>query len=202
LHGVAKVRIEARLPARLAGLRDWAGRELPPGVQGRVLAMWRVLQAVEAERQAARRSERHHVRATAAPTVGARLARLRGIAARTATVLAHELFVRELHNRRHVGALTGLVSAPYASGTTRMDQGLARTGIPAIRRVAVEIAWAWLRFQPRSTLSQWYHTRFASGGAVARRIGIVAVARRLMIALWRYVTDGVIPEGAQLKASH
>ena len=201
LHGVTKVRIDARLPARLAGVRDWAGAVLPPGVQGLVLALWRVWQAVEAEWQAARRNERHQLQASAAPPVVTRLARLRGIAARTATVLAHELFARPLHNRRQVGALAGLVSAPHASGTMRMDHGLARTGLPAIRRVAVEIAWAWLRFQPRSTLSQWYQTRFASGGAVTRKIGIVAVARRLMIALWRYVTDGVIPEGAQLKAT-
>ena len=200
LHGVTKVRIDARLPERLGGLRDWAGTVLPPGVQARVGAMWRVLQAVEAEWQAARRSERHQLQASAEPSVATRLAQLRGIAARTATVLAHELFARPLHNRRHVGALAGLVSAPYASGTTRMDQGLTPAGLPAIRRVAVEIAWAWVRFQPRSTLSQWYQTRFASGGAVTRKIGIVAVARRLLIALWRYVTDGVIPTGAQLKA--
>ena len=99
-----------------------------------------------------------------------------------------------------MGALTGLVSAPYASGHTRIDQGLARSGLPAVRRVAVEIAWAWRRYQPTSALTRWYHARFAGGGAATRRIGIVALARRVIIALWRYVTQGIVPEGALLKA--
>ena len=127
-------------------------------------------------------------------------ARLRGVAARSATILAQELFSRDLRNRREVGGLTGLVSAPYDSGKTRIDQGLVRSGLPAVRRVAVEIAWAWLRYQPTSALTQWYHERFGRGGAVTRRIGIVALARRVIIALWRYVTQGIVPEGALLKA--
>jgi transposase len=97
--------------------------------------------------------------------------------------LPHKLFKRDLRNRRQVGALTGLVSAPYASGPTRIDQGLARSGIPR------SVGWPWLRYQPTSALSQRYHTRCSEGGAVMRRIGIVALARRLMIASWRYVTD-------------
>jgi transposase len=202
LHGVARLRLDGRLPARLAAARDWAGAALPPGVETRVLETWRLLQAVEAERQRARRLERQHVRATAttAVTPAQRLARVRGIAARSATVLAEELFGRGLRNRREVGALTGLVSAPYRSGTIAWDQGVAPSGLPAVRRVAVEIAWAWLRYQPTSALTQWYHRRFGGGGAVTRRIGIVALARRVIIALWRYVETGVVPEGAQLKA--
>jgi transposase len=200
LHGVRRVALDARFPARMAAAHDWAGEPLPAGLQARLLQSWRVLRCVEAERQAARRSERQAVRAAAPPTVVARLAQVRGIAARSATVLAHELLARDLRNRRQVGALTGLVSAPYASGTTRIDQGLARSGIPAIRRVAVEMAWAWLRYQPNSALSQWYHARFGGGGAGTRRLGIVALARRLLIALWRYGSTGVLPAGALLKA--
>jgi transposase len=167
-----------------------------------VLDTWRLLQAVETERHRVRRTERQQVRATAttARTPAQRLARLRGIAARSATVLADELFSRNLHNRREVGALAGLVSAPYRSGTIAWDQGIAPGGVPAVRRVAVEIAWAWLRYQPTSALSQWYHRRFGGGGAVTRRIGIVALARRVIIALWRYVDHGIVPEGALLKA--
>jgi transposase len=200
LHGVRRLPIDARFAERVAAVRDWDGALLPSGVQTRLLQTWRVLRSVEAERDEARRRERQQVRPTAAPTTAHCLVQLRGIAARTATVLADELFARDLRNRRQVGALTGLVSAPYASGTTRIDQGLTRSGIPAIRRVAVEIAWAWLRYQPTSALSQWYQARFGGGGAVTRRIGIVALARRLMIALWRYVTDGLLPAGALLKA--
>jgi transposase len=200
LHGVAKVRIDARLPARLAGVRDWAGAVLPAGVQARLLATWRVLQAAEAERQAARRREHQRTRVTATPTGLQRLTHLRGIAARSATVLSDELFGRALRNRRQVGALTGLVSAPYASGTTRIDQGLTRSGLPAVRRIALEIAWAWVRYQPSSALTLWYHRRFGTGGAVTRRIGMVALARRVIIALWRYHDQGIVPAGAVLKA--
>src|SRR5262245_7307796 len=143
---------------------------------------------------------RRPVRATAPPSVAQRLAQLRGVAARSATILAQELFSRDLRNRRQVGALTGLVSAPYASGKTRIDQGLMRSGLPAVRRIAVEIAWAWLRYQPHSALTQWYQQRFGGGGALTRRVGIVALARRVIMALWRYSQDGMVPAGAQLKA--
>jgi transposase len=201
LHGVARQRLDAQFPARLATTPDWAGAALPAGVQARVLATWRLLQVVEAERQQAQRRERQQVRPTpAAPTAAQRLARLRGVAARSATILADELFSRTLRNRREVGALSGLVSAPYRSGTLGWDQGIAPSGLPAVRRVAVEIAWAWVRYQPLSALTRWYQRRFGRGGAVTRRIGIVALARRIIIALWRYVTQGIIPEGALLKA--
>jgi transposase len=200
LHGVRRLQIDARFPARVATVKDWAEAPLPAGVQARVLETWRLLQGVDAERQRARRAERQQVRATAVPTSAQRLARLRGIAARSATVLAQELLSRGLRNRREVGALTGLVSAPYQSGTRRLDQGLARSGLPAVRRIAVEIAWAWLRYQPTSALTRWYQARFGGAGAVARRIGIVALARRVIIALWRYVETGIVPEGALLKA--
>ena len=200
LHGVGRLRIDARFAERLAATRDWAGDPLPPGVQTRLLETWRLLQSVETERQRARRTERQQVRATAAPTTAQRLAQLRGVAARSATILAQELLSRHLRNRREVSALTGLVSMPYASGKTRIDQGLARSGLPAVRRVAVEIAWAWLRYQPTSALARWYHDRFGGGGPATRRIGIVALARRVIIALWRYVEHGIVPEGALLKA--
>lgn len=200
LHGVARVRMDAQLPDRLPTLTDWGGAPLPAGVVARVLETHRLLQAVETERQGARRRERQQVRGPEATTCAQRLARLRGVAARGATVLADELYGRGLRNRREVGALSGLVSAPYRSGTIQRDQGLVRSGVPAVRRIAVEMAWAWLRYQPGSALTQWYHRRFGGGGAVTRRIGIVALARRVLIALWRYVETGIVPEGALLKA--
>ena len=200
LHGAGRLRLDAQFPARLVHATDWADAPLPPGVQARALETWRLLQAVEAERQRARRLERSQVRASAPATPAQRLAQLRGVAARGATVLADELFSRRLRNRREVGGLTGLVSTPYASGKTRMDQGLARSGLPAVRRIAVEMAWAWVRYQRPSALTHWYLERVGRGGPVTRRIGIVALARRLMIALWRYVAHGVVPEGALLKA--
>lgn len=199
-HGVGPGRLDARWGDRVATLRDWAGEVLPAGVQERLRQTWRLLCAVETECQAARRTERARVRATAAGPVAQRLARLRGVAARGATVLADELFSRALRNRREVGALTGLVAAPYRSGTIARDLGITRSGLPAVRRIALEIAWAWRRYQPTSALTQWYEQRFGGGGAVTRRIGMVALARRVIIALWRYVETGVVPTGAVLKA--
>ena len=200
LHGVLRIRIDAQLPARLRTRTDWDGRPLPAGLVARVLETHRLLQAVEAERQRARREERQRVRPTAARTCAQRLATLRAVAARSATILADELFTRELRNRREVGALSGLVSAPYRSGTIQRDQGVVRSGVPAVRRIAIELAWAWLRYQPTSALTRWYHRRFGGGGAVTRRRGIVALARRVLIALWRYSETGIVPAGALLKA--
>jgi len=198
LHGVRRIRLDARLPDRLSTLTDWAGVPLPAGVVARVLATHRLLQAVETECRRARQQERQRVRETA--MCAHRLTQLRGVAARSATILADELLGRGLQNRREVGALSGLVSAPYRSGTTHRDQGLARSGLPAVRRLAIELAWAWLRYQPTSALTQWYQRRFGGGGAVTRRMGIVALARRVLIALWRYSETGIVPAGALLKA--
>jgi transposase len=200
LHGVWRVRLDAQLPTRLATLTDWQGVGLPAGVVARILATFRLLQAVDAECVQARRLERQPLRPPVAVTCAQRLARVRGVAARGATVLADELYGRGLQNRRQVGALSGLVSAPYRSGTIQRDQGLVRSGVPAVRRIAIELAWAWLRYQPTSALTQWYQRRFGTGGAVTRRIGIVALARRVLIALWRYSDTGIVPAGALLKA--
>lgn len=200
LHGV-RLRLDATFPTRVARATDWAGVPLPPGVQARLLVVWRVLTTIDAERLAARAAEARRVRPTAAaPTVAQRLVQLRGIAARSAIVLADELWSRAIRNRRELGGLTGLVSAPHASGTRHVDQGLTRGGLPQVRHTAVQLARCWLRYQPTSTLTLWFQTRFGGRGLVAYRIGIVALARRLLIALWRYVTLDQVPAGALMKA--
>ena len=106
---------------------------------------------------------------------------------------------REFRNRREIAALAGLAPTPYDSGGVVREQGISKAGSTRIRTLAIEIAWAWLRFQPQSKLSRWYMERFAGGGSRMRRIGIVAMARRLLIDLWRYLEHGVIPEGARLR---
>ena len=199
LHGV-RTPLEATFPARLADLRDWAGAPLASGVRARLRTLWTLLTAVETARAEARRAEAVAVASAPAGACVRRLTQLRGVAARSATVLADELFSRDLRTRREVGGITGLVSAPHQSGTRRVDQGLTRGGLPRVRHMAGQLAWAWLRYQPTSALSRWYRVRFAGRGVVAQRIGIVALARRLMVALWRYVTFDVVPEGARLKA--
>lgn len=200
LHGV-RLRLDAQFPARLVRATDWAGVPLPAGVQARLMLLWRMLVAIDGERAAARAAEARLVRPTAtAPTVAQRLVCLRGVAARSATVLATELWSREIRTRRELGGLTGLVSAPYASGKRHVDQGLTRSGLPHVRHTAVQLARSWLRHQPESALTLWFRARFGDRGLVAYRIGIVALARRLLIALWRFVTVGQLPTGALLKA--
>ena len=111
-----------------------------------------------------------------------------------------ELFgTRTFANGRQLGALTGLVPVPYRSDQRVQDQGISKTGRGELRRVAIQIAWGWVRWQPESALTQWFLRRFAAAGKRARRIGIVALARKLIIALWHYVEHGVLPDGARLK---
>src|SRR6202048_3467387 len=131
------------------------------------------------------------------------LARLKGIGEVGASRLALELFWREFSNRRQVGACVGLVPQPYDSGESQVDQGISKQGNRRVRALLIEMAWTWLRYQPDSALTQWFNQRTQGTGPNrrARRIAIVAVARRLAIALWRYLKDGVIPEGAQLKST-
>ena len=131
----------------------------------------------------------------------AQLARLKGVGWVGATRLVLELYWRDFHNRRQVGACVGLVAQPYDSGASRVDQGISKQGNRRVRALLIEMAWMWLRYQPGSALAQWFAARTGSSAANKRgkRIAIVAVARRLAIALWRYLGDGVLPPGAQLK---
>jgi transposase len=128
------------------------------------------------------------------------LSRLRAIGVGSAWVLAKELFGwRRFDNRRQVGASVGLAPTPYASGNSQREQGIGKSGNKRVRWLLVELSWRWLRLQPDSELTHWFERRFAAGGKRMRRIGIVALARRLAVALWRYVQDGQIPAGATLK---
>jgi transposase len=106
---------------------------------------------------------------------------------------------RAFANGRQLGALTGLVPVPYRSDQRIQDQGLSKAGRAELRRVSIQVAWCWLRWQPDSALAAWFRQRFGAAGGRSRRIGIVAVARRLVIALWRFVEHGEVPAGAQLK---
>lgn len=128
------------------------------------------------------------------------LVRLRAVGPVGARGLATLLFWRDFDNRRQVGACVGLVGTPYDSGTMRQDQGISKAGDPKLRALLVEMAWMWLRYQPDSALSSWFTQRTQGGGKRARRVMIVAVARKLAIALWRYLKHGEIPQGARLKA--
>jgi len=182
--------------------RWWTGhaQELAPCVRAeieresaRLLLVKKQMGTIEAE-------QRQAVAAGTEPQV-AGLAQLRGIGMSSGWVLAKELFGwRRFRNRREVAGCLGLTPSPYASGESETQQGISKAGNRRARTLMVELAWSWLRYQPQSELSQWFARRFAGGGKRMRRIGIVALARRLAIALWRYLEDGLIPQGAQLKA--
>jgi transposase len=200
-HGV-RVRLTPGCGAQLATLRTPDGQGLPPGVIARLTVTWRLLETIEQERRAARTAQAAQARAATTPAAvrTQRLRQLRGIQVGSAAVLATEVFARDLRNRREVGALSGLVPVPYQSGEAGHDQGISRAGLKAVRRILVEVAWGWVRWQPDSELTRWYRTRFGPGGGRLRRIGIVALARKLLIALWRYSEQGILPAGAVLRA--
>lgn len=129
-----------------------------------------------------------------------RLLLLKGVGRQSSWALVMEFFAwRAFKNRRELGACAGLTPTPYSSGDRHREQGISKAGNRRIRSLMVELSWLWLRYQRKSALSQWYGERFAQGGARMRRIGIVAMARKLLIALWRYVSEGLIPAGAVLK---
>jgi transposase len=183
-------------------VRRWDGQPLLPGLQRRVarecehvVAMTQQLRALDVQRRAVMR--RPHDEAA---TQARRLRQLNGIGWNGAWLYASEIFSwRAIRNGRELGALAGLVAAPYQSGARSTTLGITKAGNRHWRAMAVELAWGWLRYQPTSALTQWYRARFDAGGPRARRVGIVALARKLLIALWRYVEQGVVPEGAQLK---
>jgi transposase len=132
--------------------------------------------------------------------VARRLCTVRGVAEVSAAVFSAELFgTRTFANGRQLGALTGLVPVPYRSDQGVRDQGISKAGRAEVRRLALQLAWGWLRWQPTSALALWFRRRFDAAGGRSKRVGIVALARKLVIALWRYVAQGVIPEGAVLK---
>jgi transposase len=126
-----------------------------------------------------------------------KLLSLRGIGANSAWLYVMEFFGwRRIRNRKQLAALAGLTPTPYASGDGCREQGISKAGNRRLRTMAVEIAWCWLQYQPQSSLSQWYRQRWGSGNSRQRRIGIVALARKLLVALWRYLETGHVPTGA------
>jgi transposase len=199
-----RLTIKRALRLRLGGLTLWDGRSLPLELKAELEREAQRLALVErqiGELEATRRERLQSPRTEAERRI-VHLMRLGAIGPTSAWLLVMEFFGwRAFRNRREVAALAGLVGTPYNSGDSERDQGISKAGNRRVRAMIVEIAWLWLRFQPGSALSQWYRARFAGGGLRLRRIGIVALARRLLIALWRYLEDGVMPQGARLIAS-
>jgi len=156
------------------------------------------IEAVEAERDAAIVEPAPEDRDAA--KVGL-LARLGGIGVELATVLVREALYRPFANRREVAAYAGLTPSPFASGDRHREQGISKAGNPLLRKAMLELAWLWLRYQPDSALARWFTDRVGAARGRIRKITAVALARKLLVALWRYVTAGLLPEGARVKAA-
>lgn len=192
--------VDDQLPKRLDLLRQWDGAPVPPELTARILRefdRWtlcdRQARDLEnAQRRAIRRDETTDVEKIRS------LLDLKAIGPMSATLFVREFFGRrQIKNRRELASLAGLTPTPYTSGDSQREQGISKAGNRRLRWMAVEIAWGWLRWQPNSALSVWYQRRFGAGNARARKEGIVALARKLLIALWRYLDQGEVPEGAE-----
>jgi transposase len=127
------------------------------------------------------------------------LAKLRGVGVQTATVLVHEGFVREFTNGKALGSYAGLTATPYSSGGIEREQGIGKAGNARLRTVMVELAWLWQRYQSDSAQVSWFRERISGTGRRIRKVMVVALARKLLIALWRFATQGVVPKGAVMK---
>ena len=182
--------------------RDWQGQPLSPHLLAEVTREHARLMLIRQQLAAL-----EQVQAAQAPAVPAqtaerrdRLQRLKALGPAFATTLTNEVFYKDFRNRRQVGAYCGLTSSPWQSGGIDREQGISKAGNPRARLKAIELAWLWLRHQPDSELSRWFRTRTANAGKRARRIAIVALARKLIVAFWRYLTTGLVPAGATMKA--
>jgi transposase len=200
-HGLT-LELKRDVPAQLAALHQWDGSPLPASLQARLAREWErvVFYAELIERLEAERRELFRHSPDPAVEKARQMNLLRGIGMNSAWLYAMELFGwRELRNRQEVGSIVGLSPTPHESGQRERERGMSKAGNRHVRAMAIEIAWGWLRFQPNSELSKWYQRRFGSGSKRVRKIGIVALARKLMIELWRFLETGVVPAGAELK---
>jgi transposase len=200
-QGVALRMGRGGLLVSIDSLRIWDGSKLPEGLRQRLYSeiarhgfLHRQLLDLLCARNARIRKGRDR-----AAAVARRLMRLRAIGPGGAETLSREFSWRNLRNRREVGSLSGLTPSPYQSGDSSRERGISRAGNRHVRGIAIDLAWQWLRLQPTSQLTLWYNRRFASGSPRIRKIGIVALARKLLIALWRYADFGELPKGALLK---
>jgi transposase len=199
--GLAVTGIDEQFPEVLAKLRTWDGQAVPPELQQRLHREYQRWQLVDRQIKDLEKERARRIRTSKdKSTVKVRqLLRLRGIGANSAWLYVMEFFGwRWIRNRKQLAALAGLAPTPYQSGDSDHEQGISKAGNRRLRTMAIEIAWCWLQYQPGSVLSCWYQKRFAKGSSRQRRIGIVALARKLLVALWRFLETGEVPAGAEM----
>jgi transposase len=194
--------------ARLDGLTTGDGRALPPRLKeeirrqlARLDAVISDLKTVEAGRDALLADDTVAVSTgDGTPPAAAALSRLKGLGPEFVSILCLELLFRSFNNRREVAAYAGLTPSPFKSGGIDREQGISKSGNPRLRKMMIQLAWMWIRYQPGSAISRWFAGFAGTKRGRIRRIGIVAVARKLLVALWRFATQGVVPDGAALKS--
>jgi len=202
LHGIRRS-VNRKFLQRLSDLRLPNGSPLPQHLKARLQREFARWSLVVEQIEELKKQRREALREAQDPVAekARRLMRLRGIGEHGGWQLSSELFSwRHFENRRQLGSFAGLTPTPHQSGGPGREQGIDKAGNAWIRPTLIQLAWGWLRFQPNSQLSRWFEERFGQGTRRARRVGIVAVARKLLIALWHFVEHGVVPEGATLKA--
>jgi transposase len=200
LHGIVgfKPRLKKAM-ARLEELRDWAGSPLPPQLMEELRRLMR-RQRLMTEQLAELEAARDALVVAADPDRETRMIQLLsmilGLGVETATTLVREVLCRSFGDRRALASFTGLAGTPFMSGKTEREQGIGKNGNPRVRRIMMQLVWRWLRFQPNSVLSRWFALRTGGAKGRIRKIMAVALARKLLVALWRYVTQGVVLDGA------
>lgn len=184
-------------------LKDWQKAPLPEELKNELKREQRRLCMIEEQLREVEKVQEVAVAApqTEAVRKAAKLQKLRSVGMQTGWLLGHECFGwRTFTNRKRLGSFAGLAGTPFDSGETLREQGISKAGSGRIRRGMIELSWLWLRYQPDSELTRWFMERYAKGSKRSRRKGIVALARKLLIALWKYVEFDIVPEGAMLKA--
>lgn len=198
-----KVQVDRRLLDVIPTLRLWDDSAVPAELQRRIEREFERWQLADRQIRDVQNERARIIRNSPEASVDKvrQLEQVRGIGSNSAWLYVMEFFGwRKIRNRRQLGSLAGLTPTPHDSGDMRREQGISKAGNRRIRAMAIEIAWGWLRFQPDSELSRWYQRRFGEGSTRLRKIGIVALARKLLIKLWQYLETGALPEGALLKS--
>ena len=203
LHGMAVGNPRRRdWLAWLARQRDWQGQPVPSQLLAEVTREHARLMLIREQLAALEEAQATQAAPAPAPMRERRdlLLRIKGLGPAFTGTLVNELFYKDFRNRREVASYCGLTPSPWRSGGIDREQGISKAGNRRARQKAIELAWLWLRHQGDSALSRWFHSRTATAGKRAKRVAIVALARKLIVALWRYLTTGLVPEQATMKA--
>lgn len=202
-QGIRYGAVGSDLPEELGQMKLWDGRRLPAGIRGRIEREYERMQTAQAQIRQLEGERLEAIREGEAETLETvrKLHSLKAIGPAGSWLLTMEFFAwRKFRNVKEVGALAGLTPTPYQSGDDEREQGISKAGNRYVRRMMIELAWSWLRWQPDSELSRWYIRRFGQAGKRAQKVGIVALARKLLVALYKYLEFDEVPEGAVMKS--